>query len=128
MKRSWSSLEVVRTIVGILLSVLFVFVTLRAKTNQDNIYVQLWGLGYHEYREKYLDYFKINTGNDFLYENLKPITDKEKFINELIYRDNEEKSYWANYQQSESGYLFSEIADLTDEDGALAELQDLDLL
>lgn len=48
----------------------FVFVTLRAKTDQGNIYVQFWGLGYHEYRDKYLDHFKINTGNDFLFENL----------------------------------------------------------
>lgn len=85
-----------------------------------------YGLGYHEYRERWF------TNEWFWYQaNLFP----EQLQKQLTLEEAEElldqrresiDPYVEEKTQTQRGRLFEMLADLTDEDGAYAEMQDFD--
>lgn len=103
----------------------FLFVTASRPGHQDRIAMTFYGLGYHEHREHWI------TGEWFWYQsNLSPELmreqiDKEK-ANEMIQQRRDRIApHLGEDVQTEYGQLFEMLADLTDEDGALAEIEDM---
>jgi hypothetical protein len=88
--------------------------------------VTFWGLGYHEYRERWF------TDEWFWYrafsrpELLEQTVDKATARQLLEERRESIRPHMGSQRQSDRGRLFEILAELTDEDGALAELEDLD--
>jgi hypothetical protein len=87
-----------------------------------------YGLGYHDHRERWITdewYWYQSTPYPDLIRNK---VEKEKAQELLEQRMEEIKPYISNATQTDRGKLFELLADLTDEDGALAEIEDLGYL
>lgn len=110
----------------------FLFVTVSLPEQADQpvgeraSVVTFWGLGYHEYRERWI------TAEWFWYqafsrpELIEQTVDKATVQKLLKERREDIQPEVGGPQQSEQGKLFEMLADLTDEDGAYTEMQDLD--
>lgn len=105
----------------------FLFVTLSRPTAVGRAYVTFWGAGKHEYRDRWL------TEEWFWYraepagQVAESVLNKDE-VDAIIRRRLEEIApYAAHNRQSRQGRLFEHLADLTDDDGALAEWEDLGL-
>ena len=87
-----------------------------------------WGLGFHEYRERWIhqEWFWHQTPASMV-DPLEEVT-KEEALARLRARQSEISRYLNDDEQSEQGRMFEAMADMTDDDGALAEMQDLGLL
>ena len=104
----------------------FMFVTTSRNTRQERIGMTFFGLGFHEHRERWI------TDEWYWYQtDIHPpmvgqrITKKE--AEELLKQRLESISPYLNEDtQTQRGKVFEILADLTDEDGALAEMEDLD--
>jgi hypothetical protein len=88
--------------------------------------VTFWGLGYHEYRERWITtewfWYQAFSRPELLEQTVDKATARQ-----MLEEQREHIRSSAGYPpQSERGQLFEMLADLTDEDGALAELEDLD--
>ena len=106
----------------------FLFVTVSRPAGQQRIFMTFYGLGYHEQRERWITkewfWYQAEPYHDVLE---KKVTKKE--AHELLKQRLEEIApYVGRYTQSERGKLFEILADITDEDGALAEMEDLESL
>ena len=103
----------------------FLFVTLSKPGQDRRIVVSFWGLGFHEGRERWL------TDEWFFHFSTASFINAEKVLPKSEVRQNIEDR-WATIAaypkdpQSKRGQLFEMMADLTDEDGALVEMQDLE--
>lgn len=102
----------------------FLFMTAsRAKGNSREV-LTFWGLGLHEYRDRIIQ-------EEWFYYRSHPVPDKMKQqisadeVQSLISERRREIAQDKQDGQSSMGALFELIADLTDDDGALAELDDL---
>lgn len=87
--------------------------------------VTMFGLGYHEYRERWLtdEWFWYEAfSRRELIEQTIPREEVEEILRE---RKAEIAPYISRQTQSGRGKLFEMIADLTDDDGAVAEMEDL---
>ena len=84
-----------------------------------------FGLGFHEPRDRWLldDWFWY--GASLRDKKERPLP-KEAALALIEARRQAVLGYAAGQIQTERGKLFEMIADLTDDDGALAELEDLD--
>jgi hypothetical protein len=104
----------------------FLFITTSRALGPGRLPVTFYGLGYHEQRERWL------VGEWFFYHaNPHPSTTacsiaKEEAREILDRREAEIAAYAAEDQQTERGRLFEMLADLIDEDGALAEMDELE--
>jgi len=106
----------------------FLFVTTSRPGYQGRICMTFYGNGFHEYRERWL----INEW--FWYQ----ATAKPDLLREQIPKDEAQEmlqGHWDKIKphirldtQTERGFLFETLADLTDDDGALAEFQDFEYL
>ena len=97
----------------------FRFITLEFS---GNLYT-LWGLGYHEYRDSY----KVKFWSYYDSTLDKPQSLDKEGVKEIIRKEYEEyKEYAKEHKQSDRGKLFSIVAALTDEDGAMSFIEDLD--
>lgn len=103
----------------------FVFITLSRPTEQGQQAVTFWGLGFHEYRERWIaehwNWYATTLWRDNAERSLAK-TEVEKLIQE---RREEIAPYQGGGQQSRQAKLFEFMADLTDEDGAYTELEDM---
>ncbi len=107
---------------------LFVTVSLPQAANQPvgerKGVVTMFGLGLHEYRDRWI------TDEWFWYEAysypelLEQKLDKEEAQKLIEERREGIKPYMGGHQQSERGKLFEMIADMTDDDGTIAEMED----
>lgn len=106
----------------------FLFVTLSRPSNDSRLALTFWGLGYHEYRERWLtdewNWYQTSLHTD---DETEPL-EKSEALRLLQERHEEVATYTRDGSQSRRGELFELLADLTDEDGAWAELDDLDQL
>ena len=103
----------------------FLFVTTSRVGDRGRIFLTFFGLGYHEYRERWLS-------DEWFWYQTEP---KPGLMRHILSRDEAEKQLEIRFSdirphiksdtQTDRGRLFEILADLTDEDGALAELQDL---
>jgi hypothetical protein len=103
----------------------FLFVTASRPGYQGRIAMTFYGLGYHEHRERWI------AGEWFWYQsNLSPELmrvqiEKEEANNLIQQRRDSIASHLGQDVQTEYGQFFEMLADLTDEDGALAEIEDM---
>jgi len=103
----------------------FLFVTASRPGNQGRLAMTFYGLGYHDHRERWI------AGEWFWYQsNLSPELMQEQIdkdeANDLIHQRRDSiASHLGEDVQTEYGQFFEMLADLTDEDGALAEIEDM---
>lgn len=106
----------------------FLFLTASRGRGQQRICMIFYGLGYHEYRERWISeewFWHQAPSNSVQIQRVIPgeeVTEKlEKRLTEISSHLNEDT-------QTELGRTFEQLANLTDDDAALAEMQDLGLL
>jgi hypothetical protein len=106
----------------------FLFVTTSRPVKRERICMTFYGLGFHEARERWITqewfWYQASSYPELLRQRLEKagaeevikqrLESIEPFLNKTI--------------QTERGNLFELLADLTDEDGALAEIEDLESL
>ena len=103
----------------------FLFVTTSRQADQGRVAMTFFGLGYHEYRERWITgewfWYQANTTPGLLRQQVGKDEVDELLEQRLasILPDVDDRT------QTDRGRLFELLADLTDEDGALAELEDL---
>lgn len=101
----------------------FLFVTTSRPVDEGRLALTFFGLGHHEQRDRWL------TDEWFWYETTlrdEPATlEKQEALGVIEQRRQEVLSYATGQVQSGRGRLFDVIADLTDDDGAMAEFEDL---
>ena len=104
----------------------FLFITTSRPGEQGRICMTFYGLGYHEYRERWI------TDEWFWHQsNLTPELRSKQLTQEevqsiLKQRQESIAPDIGMATQTDRGQFFELLADLTDEDGALAEIEDLD--
>ncbi len=103
----------------------FLFVTTSRPGEKSRIAMTFYGLGYHEQRERWI------TDEWFWYQSepyskiIEQRIEKEE-ANELLHQRLESISPFIQEDtQTLRGRIFEILADLTDEDGTLAEMEDL---
>jgi hypothetical protein len=103
----------------------FLFVTISRRAVEKQTYLTFYGLGYHDYRERWL------TETWRWYEAMETPGLEQRRLSRaeiqqlLTQRQAEIRPYLNQDTQTKRGKLFDWLADLTDEDGALSELEDL---
>ena len=103
----------------------YLFVTISRPDTKKRILVTFYGLGYHEYREKWIAedwYWYVSVQSSLIAQPTIPRGEAKRLIEE---RYREVKAYAQQDTQTRQGQLFEMLADLTDEDGAWAEMQDM---
>ena len=103
----------------------FTFVTLSRELDGQRSVITMRGMGYHEYRERWItNHWYWYNANAFP-EMLKQRMALEAAQEFLAQRRAEIAPYGTNEPQTSRGQLFELLAELMDEDGAWAELEDL---
>ena len=103
----------------------FLFVTVSRTVSDQTASVSFFGLGYHDYRERWF------TDEWVWYENhpastvLRQTLDKEEAKDLIQKRRDQIQPYAVDAPRSARAKFFEMLADLTDEDGAYNELDDL---
>jgi hypothetical protein len=102
----------------------YLFVTLRTHHHGQTYCISCYGLGFHEQREQWItDQWRWYSAN---VRTGIPLS-KQRVLDTIRNRRDDIKSeVLAAEAPSQRALLFSLIADLTDEDGALSELEDMD--
>lgn len=102
----------------------YLFVTVSCRSEQPKLLYTFWGLGYHEYRERWI----TNTWQWYESQqnpSKKAVLPKDEAIMQIKERAAFVRANATPTQQSRQAQLYELMADLTDEDGALSELEDL---
>lgn len=107
----------------------FLFLTASRPSPNGRMALTFWGLGYHEYRERwYTDewsWYQTSVPIDTEEAERLEKSEVERLLSE---RRDEIAGDARTVTQSKRGELFELLADLTDEDGAWAEIDDLTAL
>lgn len=105
----------------------FLFVTVSRANRNSREVLTFWGLGLHEHRDRLIQdewfYYKAHSFSEKIKKALS-IDEAQALIRQ---RQNEIKGSKQQVQSS-MGALFEMLADLTDDDGALSELEDMQSL
>jgi len=106
----------------------FLFLTASRGSGPQRVYMTFYGLGYHDYRERWIskEWFwyqsqesQVETQFKLTFEEVtEKLEQRLAVISPFLDQDT----------QTEIGWMFEQLADLTDEDGALVEMEDLGLL
>ena len=106
----------------------FLFITTSKGIGQQRIYVTFYGLGYHEYRERWIskEWYWYQAQESTV--DIRTKKSREEVIEKIEQRFVEISPRLSEATQTELGHMFEYLADLTDDDAALAEMQDLGLL
>jgi len=104
----------------------FLFVTASRPGHQGRICMTFYGQGFHEYRERWLvdEWFWYQATS--YPELIRQKVELEEALELLQKRADDITPDIRHDIQSENGELFEMLADLTDDDGALAEFQDFE--
>lgn len=103
----------------------FLFITVSRPEGEGRVLVTFYGLGYHEHRERwYTDTWAWYRANPF------PATLKQALDKAEVQEALDQRRLWLaplvdDAPRSKRAQLYEMLADLTDEDGALAEIDDL---
>lgn len=106
----------------------FLFVATSRPGDQGRVALTFYGQGYHEHRERWIlnEWFWYESTT--YPEKVQQKVEKDK-ASELIQQHMDGiQPYIQKDIQTERGRLFETLADLTDEDGALTEMEDLESL
>jgi hypothetical protein len=103
----------------------FLFVATSRIKDNERIFVTFYGLGFHEHRDRwYTDEWHWYEANSLPAREAKQMTKQE--AHQLIEERRADIAPYINQEpQSKRGVLFEMLADLTDEDGAYSEMEDL---
>ena len=103
----------------------FLFVQMSRVVDGQRYGLTLFSLGYHDYREQWITqhWHWYESHSSFITK--KPILPKTEASQLIQARRDEIALHAMNTKPSKTALLFGLLADLTDEDGALAELDDL---
>ena len=102
----------------------FLFLTASRGTGQQRVCMTFYGLGYHQYRERWI------SKEWFWYQSQESAVDthtelsRDEVTEKLEQRLAEITPHFSEDTQTELGKMFEQLADLTDDDAALAEMQD----
>lgn len=105
----------------------FLFITLRyAPKRQPTQVLTFYGLGFHDQRERWI----TDSWSWYQAHEHEPgiLLTKAEVLRLIAERQSEIKSVIGESKQSKRAQFFEMLADLTDEDGALAEMEDLEAL
>lgn len=105
----------------------FLFVTLSRPAPVGRHVVTFYGLGYHDYRERWFVNEWFWYRSDPMPLLLEQAISQQEAEELLRKRLEEINPYVTEEAQSERAQLFELLADLTDEDGAYSELEDMGL-
>lgn len=106
----------------------FVFVTASRPSGAGRECICFWGMGYHEYRERWLaDEWFFYRADPFP-EVMRQVLPKADLGKLLQARREEIAPYVGQTRQSRRGQLFEMLADMADEDAAYSEMADLGAL
>jgi hypothetical protein len=106
----------------------FLFVTTSRPGAKERVAMTFYGLGYHEHRERWITeewfWYQSEPFPSAIEQQIDKEEAKEKIRQRLesIIHDRDQAT------QSHRGKVFELLADLTDEDGALAEMEDFESL
>jgi hypothetical protein len=102
----------------------FLFVRASRRAQAPRLYT-FYGLGYHEYRERwYVDMWRFFENTQLDAANM-PTLPKPKVLQLIAEREADIRSHAQPSRQSGQAQLYELLAELTDDDGALAEMEDL---
>ena len=103
----------------------FLFVTMSQPVEHERQFVTFWGAGFHEYRERWLTtewrWYETQQFRQMIPQKIIP-EDAQALIQARL---DEIAPNVTPPAQSKRAQLYEMIADLTDEDGAISELEDL---
>lgn len=99
----------------------FLFVT----ASRHSMAITFYGLGFHEYRDRWFTNEWRWYETPFSSNGCQDEMDKEEALQQILDRRDEILRYADNDTQSEEGYLFEMLAELTDDDGAISSFDDL---
>lgn len=106
----------------------FLFVTASRPNEQGRIFMTFFGLGYHEYRERCISnewfWYQPSPPPQLLGKNI----DKDEVKVKLSERQDFISPYLSQKTQTSRGHLFETLTDMTDEDGAMGEMEELEAL
>ena len=103
----------------------YLFVTLSRPGGKQRVFLTFYGLGYHEYRERWV------YQEWYWYESVRGAGLEQKRVSRQDARqqiDERHRECQASAErdtQTNRGRIFELLADLTDEDGAYTEMEDL---
>jgi len=104
----------------------FLFVTVSRAGDQGWISMTFYGLGFHEYRERWFTHewfwYQANSHPTRMRQNIP----KDETLELICQRKENIQPDVRLDMQTDRGRLFETLADLTDDDGALAEFQDFE--
>ena len=103
----------------------FLFVSTKRATGERAAHITFYGLGYHEYRERWIDKEWAWYESTPTSETEQEVLTSEEAVAMITERQAEIAPEVGRQAQSSRGKLYEMLADLTDEDGALTELEDL---
>ena len=103
----------------------FLFITTSRPMKEGRAGVTFWGAGYHEYRERWLTREWFWHRNDPRPGQLADEIDREAVRESIQSRLAEIAVYGDVDRQTSRGKLFDLIADLTDDDGAIVDIEDM---
>lgn len=102
----------------------YLFVTINCRSEQPKKVYTFWGLGYHEYRERWItdawQWYESHKNVDKL-----PILPKEEAYAQIAEHEEFVRANANSDSPSPYAQLYELLADITDEDAALTELEDL---
>ena len=106
----------------------FLFITVSRPGSETRICLTFYGMGFHEYRECWITedwtWYQVDANQDLFEKRIE-----KELAQELLKERMEQiKPDICQDIQTDRGRLFEMLADLTDEDGALAEFQNLEHL
>lgn len=103
----------------------FIFITVSRPEQEKQQAWTMYGMGYHEYRDRWFtEEWAFYRAQPFP-ETLERRMEREEVEELLRTRQEEITPYAATASQSARGKLFEMLAELTDDDGAISEMDDL---
>lgn len=104
----------------------FLFVTVSRPNTVRRVQMTFYGLGFHDHRERWItDVWPWYEGSEL--SKIREQRLSREAVEQLIAKRQQEIAPYLNQAtQSSRGKLYEFLVDLTDEDGALAELEDLE--
>lgn len=101
----------------------FFFATIsRPNEEKGQDFYTFYGLGFHEQRDRYyVDEWYFYTGSITSNEEVMSFDNFASLVQQRLDKISPE---YRRHKQSARGRLFEEIADLTDDDGAIADMED----
>ncbi len=103
----------------------FLFVTVSRPSGDKRTYYTCYGLGYHDYRERWITdvWSWVKSSRTSTLEPARVTREEAGRI--ITERLAEIQPHVGKFTQSPRGQLYEFLAEITDEDGAISELEDL---